>query len=65
LELGNHLGGDKKSDAIQMDFLHGTTTLAFKYQGGVVVAVDSRATGSKPYLLGISFYLFGRRQWST
>jgi len=29
-----------------MDFLHGTTTLAFKYQGGVVVAVDSRATGN-------------------
>merc|ERR550537_241903 len=24
--------------------LHGTTTLAFKYQGGVVVAVDSRAS---------------------
>merc|ERR1719263_1910501 len=24
--------------------VHGTTTLAFKYQGGVVVAVDSRAT---------------------
>ena len=25
--------------------MHGTTTLAFKYQGGVVIAVDSRATG--------------------
>lgn len=23
---------------------HGTTTLAFKYQGGVIVAVDSRAS---------------------
>jgi len=32
--------GTKK---IQMD--HGTTTLAFKYQGGVLLAVDSRATG--------------------
>jgi len=45
---------------------HGTTTLAFKFQGGVVVAVDSRATGGSyiasqtvkkvieinPYLLG-------------
>jgi 20S proteasome alpha/beta subunit len=28
---------------IQMD--HGTTTLAFKFQGGVLLAVDSRATG--------------------
>jgi 20S proteasome subunit beta 5 len=24
---------------------HGTTTLAFKFQGGIVVAVDSRASG--------------------
>jgi len=23
---------------------HGTTTLAFRFQGGVIVAVDSRAT---------------------
>ena len=30
---------------LQIDFLHGTTTLGFKYQGGVVLAVDSRATG--------------------
>jgi 20S proteasome subunit beta 5 len=28
---------------------HGTTTLAFKFQGGVVVAVDSRATAG-PYI---------------
>jgi 20S proteasome subunit beta 5 len=39
------LSGGKSSEKIEMDFLHGTTTLAFKYQGGVVVAVDSRATG--------------------
>jgi len=26
------------------DFKHGTTTLAFQYQGGVMVAVDARAT---------------------
>ena len=46
--------------------VHGTTTLAFKYQGGVVVAVDSRASAGayiasqtvkkvieiNPYLLG-------------
>merc|ERR1719300_1302891 len=28
-----------------MNFDHGTTTLGFKYQGGVLLAVDSRATG--------------------
>lgn len=28
-----------------MEFLHGTTTLGFKYRGGVIIAVDSRATG--------------------
>jgi len=28
---------------IQMD--HGTTTLGFKFQGGIIIAVDSRATG--------------------
>lgn len=27
-----------------MDFRHGTTTLAFEFQGGVLVAVDARAT---------------------
>jgi 20S proteasome subunit beta 5 len=26
------------------NFMHGTTTLAFKYQGGAVIAVDSRAS---------------------
>jgi len=33
------------SEGINIQFNHGTTTLAFKYQGGVVLAVDSRATG--------------------
>eukprot|EP00127_Corallochytrium_limacisporum_P006952 Clim_evm6s239 gene=Clim_evmTU6s239 len=32
-----------------INFLHGTTTLAFKYDGGIVVAVDSRATAG-PYI---------------
>ncbi|CAN0008837.1 unnamed protein product [Heterosigma akashiwo] len=27
-----------------IEFLHGTTTLAFIYQGGIVIAVDSRAS---------------------
>ena len=34
---------DPKSD-VKIHFDHGTTTLAFKFQHGVIVAVDSRAT---------------------
>lgn len=30
-----------------MDFDHGTTTLSFRFQGEVIVAVDSRATGGQ------------------
>jgi len=51
---------------VKIHFDHGTTTLAFKYKGGVIVAVDSRATAGpsiesqtvkkvieiNPYLLG-------------
>ena len=29
---------------MKIHFDHGTTTLAFKFQHGVIVAVDSRAT---------------------
>ena len=36
---------DQNGKDLPIDFLHGTTTLGFKYQGGVVLAVDSRATG--------------------
>jgi len=43
-ELGNHLR-DQKGDDLQINFLHGTTTLGFVYKNGVVLAVDSRATG--------------------
>lgn len=32
---------------IKINFDHGTTTLGFIYQGGVVLAVDSRATGGQ------------------
>ncbi|ALC40671.1 Prosbeta5 [Drosophila busckii] len=32
---------------IKINFDHGTTTLGFKYQGGVILAVDSRATGGQ------------------
>ena len=33
----------EKSD-LRIKFAHGTTTLAFKFQHGVIVAVDSRAS---------------------
>lgn len=34
------LSNDRLNNGIE----HGTTTLAFKYDGGIIVAVDSRAT---------------------
>jgi len=43
-ELGDHLK-DQNGDQLEINFLHGTTTLGFVYKGGVVLAVDSRATG--------------------
>lgn len=43
-ELGDHLK-DQDGKDLQIDFLHGTTTLGFRYEGGVILAVDSRATG--------------------
>jgi len=53
-------------DSAKIEFNHGTTTLAFKFKHGVIVAVDSRATAGQwiasqtvkkvieinPYLLG-------------
>ncbi|KAF7705842.1 proteasome subunit beta type-5 [Silurus meridionalis] len=58
--------GDEDGIERKIEFLHGTTTLAFKFQHGVIVAVDSRATAGSyiasqtvkkvieinPYLLG-------------
>ncbi|XP_014304490.1 proteasome subunit beta type-8 isoform X1 [Myotis lucifugus] len=59
------LRGDGES-SVQIEMAHGTTTLAFKFQHGVIVAVDSRASAGSyiatlrvnkvieinPYLLG-------------
>ncbi|XP_018613718.1 proteasome subunit beta type-5 [Scleropages formosus] len=59
-------GEDAEGPERKIEFLHGTTTLAFKFQHGVIVAVDSRATAGSyiasqtvkkvieinPYLLG-------------
>ena len=38
---------DEHGRPIKINFDHGTTTLGFKYQGGIVLAVDSRATGGQ------------------
>lgn len=57
---------EKGVDGVKIEPWHGTTTLAFKFQHGVIVAVDSRASAGKyvstikfnkvieinPYLLG-------------
>nr|AEE61820.1 unknown [Dendroctonus ponderosae] len=40
-------GKDESGRKININFDHGTTTLGFMYQGGVVLAVDSRATGGQ------------------
>jgi len=63
LALNEYFGDDKPA---QIKFNHGTTCLAFKFKGGVMVATDSRATAGgyiasqrvkkvieiNPYLLG-------------
>lgn len=43
-QLGDHLS-DEHGKPVNMHFAHGTTTLGFKYKNGVILAVDSRATG--------------------
>jgi len=66
---GTNLGRvlkDESGKDIPMNFDHGTTTLGFKYQGGVLLAVDSRATGgmyigsgSVKKIIEINKYLLG------
>nr|ATP16158.1 putative proteasome subunit beta type-5 [Leptinotarsa decemlineata] len=43
----SQLTRDESGREIKMAFDHGTTTLGFMYKGGVVLAVDSRATGGQ------------------
>ncbi|XP_076659671.1 proteasome beta5 subunit [Halictus rubicundus] len=40
-------GTDETGKQIKIKFDHGTTTLGFQYQGGIILAVDSRATGGQ------------------
>ncbi|KAI4017817.1 proteasome 20S subunit beta 8 [Homo sapiens] len=42
-EFFQSLGGDGERN-VQIEMAHGTTTLAFKFQHGVIAAVDSRAS---------------------
>ncbi|THD18122.1 Proteasome subunit beta type [Fasciola hepatica] len=55
-----------KCGSVQINFNHGTTTLAFKYAGGAIVAADSRASsgsyiasGTTEKILRINKYLLG------
>ncbi|GBM06168.1 Proteasome subunit beta type-8 [Araneus ventricosus] len=57
---------DEHGKRIKIEFKKGTTTLAFKYKGGVIVAVDSRATGGSyissnqvEKIIAINDYLLG------
>ncbi|XP_065167035.1 proteasome subunit beta type-5 [Atheta coriaria] len=57
---------DETGKEIKIKFDHGTTTLGFQYQGGVVLAVDSRATAgafigsqSMKKIVEINQYLLG------
>ncbi|XP_015524643.1 proteasome subunit beta type-5 [Neodiprion pinetum] len=57
---------DENGRKLKINFDHGTTTLGFRYKGGVVLAVDSRATGgqfigsqSMKKIVEINDYLLG------
>eukprot|EP00732_Lithocolla_globosa_P005965 Lithocolla_globosa_v1_NODE_6568_length_1066_cov_370.948566.p1 type:complete len:272 gc:universal NODE_6568_length_1066_cov_370.948566:992-177(-) len=47
VEFMNHYSHPQSREPCKMFFEHGTTTLAFTYKQGIVVAVDSRATGGQ------------------
>lgn len=40
-------GTDETGKHLKIKFDHGTTTLGFQYKGGIILAVDSRATGGQ------------------
>lgn len=49
--------GNSSGSSIKIEVDHGTTTLGFKFKGGIIIAVDSRATGGM--FIGISITLWG------
>ncbi|KAK7083101.1 Proteasome subunit beta type-5 [Halocaridina rubra] len=57
---------DETGRKIKLNYAHGTTTLGFKFDGGVIMAVDSRATsgqyigsGNVKKIIEINPYLLG------
>lgn len=42
--LANYTDVDSSNPDARIKLAHGTTTLAFRFKGGIIVAVDSRAT---------------------
>lgn len=42
--LSSLVDADSSNPGARIKMQHGTTTLAFRYKGGCIVAVDSRAT---------------------
>lgn len=49
-------GTDETGKHLKIQFDHGTTTLGFMYQGGIVLSVDSRATGGQ-YIGKVKFII--------
>lgn len=47
VENMNKILVDGAREGVKINFDHGTTTLGFKFKGGVILAVDSRATGGQ------------------
>ena len=47
---------DHADPSCRIKIKHGTTTLAFRFQGGVIVAVDSRASAGQ--YIGVFFDIF-------
>jgi hypothetical protein len=54
---------NEESPDYKIKIAHGTTTLGFKYQGGVVICVDSRATAGN--YVGTSLALLQFLFWSA
>jgi 20S proteasome subunit beta 5 len=64
--LSQYTDVDSSNPAAKIKLAHGTTTLAFRFQGGIIVCVDSRATagsyiasGTVKKVIEINPYLLG------
>jgi len=45
--LSQYTDVDSSNPGARIKLNHGTTTLAFRFKGGIIVAVDSRATAGR------------------